>query len=352
MAAVTFLILPALENGEAILATPAGSSYETRRVLAADLPSVNVNEPVLILPGQWVRIFDTDLPKAGRTQQLQMARFAREDDIANSADDLHFSLSDRQPPRLAVIDNAVMDLLVEGTAGLKPKAAYADYDLLSGESAVLVIDRTVEPGLAAIDLDWTEENLTQPTDSELAALFSSGLAAGDSLNLLQGAYRPKSSFNLPRFPALRLAGLAVAALLALFIWNGVQDRAALAQAEDLRAQTAAEYLAVTGERPPSNPGRAAVQKLQTGPAPTAGFLDLSTVLFSGLASMDDTRVDQLRFNAEDGILQLRLIYPDFDAAARIESSIAQAGGRLTTGGVREQNGSFVGEATLSLGGGS
>ena len=146
--------------------------------------------------------------------------------------------------------------------------------------------------------------------------------------------------------------MAAAALLALFIWNGVQDRAVLAQAEDLRAQTAAEYLAATGERAPSNPGRAAVQKLQTGPAPTAGFLDLSTVLFSGLASMDDTRVDQLRFNAEDGTLQLRLIYPDFDAAARIESSIAQAGGRLTTGGVREQNGSFVGEATLSLGGGS
>ena len=352
MAAATFLILPALDEGEAIVATPAGSGYETRRVDAADLLSLGISDPVLILPGQWVRIFETELPKAGRSQQLQMARFAKEDDIANGADALHFALSDSQPPRLAVIDNAVMDFLIDGTGGLKPKAAYADYDVLSGESAVLVIDRAVEPGLSAIDLDWTEEDLVKPTDSELAALFSSGLAAGESLNLLQGAYRPKSGINLPRFPALRLAGLAAAALLALFIWNGVQDRAALAQAEDLRAQTAAEYLAATGERAPSNPGRAAVQKLQTGPAPTAGFLDLSTVLFSGLASMDDTRVDQLRFNAEDGTLQLRLIYPDFDAAARIESSIAQAGGRLTTGGVREQNGSFVGEATLSLGGGS
>ena len=312
MAAATFLILPALDEGEAIVATPAGSGYETRRVDAADLLSLGISDPVLILPGQWVRIFETELPKAGRSQQLQMARFAKEDDIANGADALHFALSDSQPPRLAVIDNAVMDFLIDGTGGLKPKAAYADYDVLSGESAVLVIDRVVEPGLSAIDLDWTEEDLVKPTDSELAALFSSGLAAGESLNLLQGAYRPKSGINLPRFPALRLAGLAAAALLALFIWNGVQDRAALAQAEDLRAQTAAEYLAATGERAPSNPGRAAVQKLQTGPAPTAGFLDLSTVLFSGLASMDDTRVDQLRFNAEDGTLQLRLIYPDFD----------------------------------------
>ena len=352
MAAATFLILPALDEGEALLAVPSASGYETRRVSAVDLPSLNISDPVLILPGQWVRIFETELPKAGRSQQLQMARFAREDDIANNADTLHFALSDAQPPRLAVIDNAVMDLLIASTSGLKPKAAYADYDVLSGESAVLVLDRAVEPGLAAIDLDWTEETLGQLTDSELADLFSNGLAAGESLNLLQGAFRPKSGFNLPRFPALRFAGLAAAAVLTLFIWNGVQDRAALAQAEDLRAQTAAEYLAATGERAPSNPGRTAVQKLQSGPAPSAGFLDLSRVLFAGLAPMNDTRVDQLRFNAENGTFQLRLIYPDFDAAARVENSIAQAGGRLITGGVREQNGAFMGEATLSLRGGS
>ena len=223
MAAATFLILPALDEGEAIVATPAGSGYETRRVDAADLLSLGISDPVMILPGQWVRIFETELPKAGRSQQLQMARFAKEDDIANGADALHFALSDSQPPRLAVIDNAVMDFLIDGTGGLKPKAAYADYDVLSGESAVLVIDRAVEPGLSAIDLDWTEEDLVKPTDSELAALFSSGLAAGESLNLLQGAYRPKSGINLPRFPALRMAGLAAAALLALFFWNGVQD---------------------------------------------------------------------------------------------------------------------------------
>ena len=84
MAAATFLILPALDEGEALLAMPSASGYETRRVSAADLPILNISDPVLILPGQWVRIFDTELPKAGRSQQLQMARFAREDDIANT----------------------------------------------------------------------------------------------------------------------------------------------------------------------------------------------------------------------------------------------------------------------------
>jgi len=207
----------------------------------------------------------------------------------------------------------------------------------------------VEPGLAAIDLDWTEETLIQPSDRDLADRFAEGLAANRGLNLLQGEYRARSGFDIPRVPAIRFAALAASALLAVFIWNGIQDKAALAQAEELRAQTAAEYLATTGNRAPTNPGRAAAQTLQSGPVKTAGFLDLSAVLFTGLSALDDIRVDQLRYNSESGTLQLRLIYPSFDAAARAENSVRQAGGELTTGGVREQNGSFVGEATLRLG---
>jgi len=350
MAAPTFLILPAMDEGEAILATPSGTDdYVTRRVSSSDVSELNISDPILILPGQWVRIFETELPKAGRVQQLKMARFAKEDDIASSTDSLHFALSDSQPPHLAIIDKSLMDLLANRLGALKPKAAYADYDLLGGEKAMLVIDRAVEPGIAALDLEWTEEILAEPTDGQLARALADGLTAGRGLNVLQGDYRPRSGFHIPRIPAIRFGALAASGLLAFFIWNGVQDRAALAQAEDLRAQTASDYLTATGQRPPSNPGRAAAQSLQSGPAPTVGFLDLSSVLFSALSALDDVRVDQLRYNSETGTLQLRLIYPNFDAAARVETSVAQAGGFLTTGGVREQNGSFVGEATLSLG---
>ena len=352
MAAPTFLILPALDGGEAILATPSGADYVTRRVSSVDLAALNISDPVLILPGQLVRIFETELPKAGRVQQLKMARFAKEDDIASNADDLHFALSDTQPPHLAIVENVVMDVLTDTLAGLKPKAAYADYDLLRGDTALLVIDRAVEPGIAALDLEWTEEKLTQPSDGELAKLLVDGLTEGRGLNLLQGTYRSRSEFNVPRIPAIRLAALAASALLAVFVWNGVQDNAALAQAEALRAHTASDYLAATGARAPMNPGRAAAKSLQSGPAPTAGFLALSSVLFAGLSTHDDIRIDQVRYNSENGTLQLRLIYPSFDAAGRVENSLAQAGGHLKTGGVREQNGSFVGEATLSMGAGS
>ena len=97
MAAQTLLILPSLEDGEAILATSSGNGFDTRRVPTAQIPELDITDPVLILPGQLVRIFETELPKAGRKQQLQMARFAREDDVAASSETTHFALSSQQP---------------------------------------------------------------------------------------------------------------------------------------------------------------------------------------------------------------------------------------------------------------
>jgi len=349
MAAQTFLILPALEEGSAILATASGDGYETRRVLSRDIASLDIRDPILILPGQLVRIYETELPKAGRKQQLQMARFAREDDIAAGAEATHFALSSEQPPHIAVVEKSVMQSLTETLGILRPKAAYADYDLLEGDTALLVIDRAVEPGRAAIDLAWTKEKLTELPDAELAGQFAQGLETGRGLNLLQDAYRSQSNLNVPRVPSIRFGALAACALLSLFVWSGVKDRAAAAQAEELRTQTAADYLAATGQQARANPGRLAAQSVKSGPTKTAGFLDLSNVLFSGLSGLEDIRVDQLRFNREEGTLRLRLIYPDFDAASRAEQAIRGAGGTLTTGGVREQDGAFVGEATLSLG---
>lgn len=348
MALPTLLILPGLADGEAIFARPSGDSYSTRRVKPSQFGSLNISDLYVILPGQTARIFETELPKAGRAQQLKMARFAREDDIASSADDLHFALSDAQPPRLAIVDKLVMERLNEAIAGLRPRAAYVDYDLLEGEQAILVLDRAVEPGQAGLDLDWVESELVQPSDNELAALFEQGLAAGRGVNLLQGEFRPRSAINMPRPALIRFGALAAVLLVVGFIWNGVSDSAKLSQAEALRAQTASDYLALTGVRAPSSPGRAAAQSVKMGPSKADGFMDLSAVLFAGMSGLEDILVDQIRYNAEEGTLGIRFIYPSFDAAGRAETAIAQAGGRLTTGGVRERDGTFVGEATLSL----
>jgi len=347
MAAPTLLILPGLDGADAILASAGQQGYQTSRLSELNFAKIQASDLHIILPGQLVRIFETEIPKAGRAQQLKMARFAKEDDIANGSESLHFALSDSQPPRIAVVDIEVMDRLIKVLGALRPKAVYADYDLLQGETAIQVIDRVVEPGIAALDLDWTQEPLVKLSDTELASRFAEGIASGRGLNLLQGEYRAQSKFALPTIPTIRFGALAAAGLIAAFLWNAVQDRSAMKQAQDLRAATAAEYLSATGQRAPSNPGRTAARSVQSSPSATHTFLDLSSILFESLANMDDIRVDQLRYSEQDGTLRLRLIYPSFDAASRVEIAVARAGGILTTGGVREQDGAFVGEATLS-----
>ncbi len=343
MAQTGLLILPAVPGGDAIL-----SGIDGVQRVSPD-QTVTAQDVTVILPGQAVRLFDTELPKAGRAQQLKMARFAREDDIAGSADALHYALSDAQPPRLAVVDRAQMEVLLATleTMGLRATAAYADYDLLAGETAVRVLDRVVEPGVAAVDPDWTDAPNVQPSDTDLVALFSDGIARG-GLNLLQGDYRIRSQMDLPKPALIRFGALAAMALVAAFVWSGVQGRAQAAQAEQLRAQTAAEYLAATGQTAPARPGRAAARAAQATPENATGFLDLSAVLFAGLESVENVRVDQLRYRAANNSLELRFIYPDFGAASDVEAAIAAAGGRIATGGVREQGGSFIGEATLIL----
>lgn len=191
--------------------------------------------------------------------------------------------------------------------------------------------------------------MLQPTDIELATLFSDGISEGHAINLLQGDFRPRSAIDLPRPALKRFAAMAALALVGVFLWSNISDRAKMAQATDLKLKTAEEYRAVTGKNAPSAPGRAAAKAAQSGPKTEHGFLDLSAVLFAGMKDLEDIQVDQLRYNANNNTLALRFLYPSFDASARAEAAMRKAGGYLETGGVRERDGTFVGEATLTMG---
>jgi len=46
MPAPTFLILPALEGGEAIVATPSASGYAAHRISTPDVPDLDVKDPI------------------------------------------------------------------------------------------------------------------------------------------------------------------------------------------------------------------------------------------------------------------------------------------------------------------
>lgn len=351
------LILPTTPDAPALLGQGESDLWEVSHIALDTLETHDWDDHVLvILPGQNIRSFETDLPKASRAQQIKAARFAHEDQIATSIDDLHVALSSGSPTITSFIDKDWLTATLEGLAkrGLTPKHVLADYDALQLlDAPVTVIDRVVTPGRAghAQDMGWTAPPAAI-SDQALFAAISQSFSAGTTTNLLQDQFKPKSNVIGSVAGLTRFAGLAAACLIAFFAWQGVQARAMQKQASDLGMQSAALYTQTTGQAAPRNYTALAAQALQNPEAEGQVFLRLSNILFSAMSTMDDIQVDRMSYNPQRQELQLRLFYPDFDAAARLEQSMRQAGGDFIPGGVREQGDEFVGEAVLKIGGAS
>lgn len=351
MSGYSFLILPSVPGGDALWL-----DENPRRISLDNLSELAGRSAILVLPGQMIRTVQTDLPKAARAQQLKMARFANEDKIASAPELLHFALSEDQPPRVAIVDTAWLRACLDGVAeaGIFVRSAFADYDLLPSGQRIALLDRVVEGGPfgAALDPDWVDAPTTPVTDTDIAQLMSDRLDTGEALDVMQGDFRARANSNLPKPALWRAGGLLAACLVAGLIWSGLQSNALNRQAANLRAQTAADFTALTGQVAPDKPGLAAARLVRSGADTSGDFLTLSRIMFDTMAGLEGVSVERVSFNAQRGELQMRLVYPDFDAAARVEAAARNAGGTFVTGGVRETNGQFIGEATLRAGGAS
>ena len=314
-----------------------------------DTPPVDSNAKavVAILSGQSVRIYPHELPATSKRDRLRAAGFSIEDKIAVPLDRVHIALSD---DRIAVIDKdelaANMAQLKE--AGLSPSKAIADFEALADINGdVNLLGRVVTTGPLghAMDAAWAEDSSAH-SDEALLSAIGKRLEQGDTLNILQNEFSPKSNFNFGWRKFAPLSGLAACLGIAALTLHGLEARALKLQAADLKTQTAQIYTEATGQAAPSNPALAATRALKSGGKDTLAFLRLSQILFSGVEQIEGVSVEQLRFQDSKTELQLRLVYPSFESAGELENAIRAAGGQLTTGGVREQSGRFVGEATL------
>ena len=314
---------------------------------------------VVILPGQNIRSFETTLPKASRMEQLKAARFAHEDKIASNLEGLHFALAPARGEEAAIIsvmDEAWLEGIYEQlkAQGLGVKSMLADYDALQLlDRSIEFVGRAVYPGRTgyALDMAWADD-VSPIAAQDIFDAIHEAETQGLTHNLLQGRFRPRSSFNISARPLLKFGALVACALAAYLGWQGVQTHALSLQAENLRQQSGDIYTQATGQSAPKNVARLAAQALKNPDQSNASFLQLSSLLFKGTASLENVKVDRLTYNAEAAELQLRLIYPNFEAASSLESAIQSVGGELITGGVREQGGEFVGEAVLKMRGGS
>ncbi len=333
----TVLFLPSQPGGDALLLR------RENVVERGPVEALNTVGPlVAVLPGQDVRAFATELPgKLKPSDRLAAARFAQEDQLSSDPAELHIVLGPDSPATTAVVAPAVM----EAAIALSPARVISDFDALAGlgEEPVALLDRVVYPGPTgyAVDADWSELRPAPMLDEDLRDAVFKRLDSGLTLDLRTGPYRRRSQLSLGRWSAVAATALVCAGLgLGLALSDAL---AVQAQAEMIRTEARALYENRTGQ-----PAPASLSQLPSGPADDARFLTLSQALFAATANHPEIEVERLSWEARDGVLRLRLVYPDFDAATALEASFAaQSGAQFTTGGVREQNGRFIGDAALA-----
>ena len=203
-----------------------------------------------------------------------------------------------------------------------PRAVFADFDALAGAGPdpISLLERVVLPGKLgeAVDADWADAPGLSLGDADLARALFARLDAGEALDLRSGPYRRR--IQVQAGPWARIAAGALTCG-ALGTGLGLADaRAKTVQADALRAEAAALYTQATGQAAPDNIARAASRAAPADTDPAA-FLALSDRLFATLATQPDVRVERMSLGV---------------------------GATLTTGGVREQGGRYVGDAAFSL----
>ena len=344
----SFLILPDSDVLEVLLARRTHSSVETSRG-DIDALAPRLSSPyAVILPGQRVRAFLTDLPDTIKgVERLNIVRFAHEDRIATDLSDLHIVVGSGDPAPTLMVSRDVMDMVLDR---LDPQTVLADFDALTGIAGgdIALLDRAVSPGPQgmAVDADWAEGPVTLLDDDTLARAIFTRLDSGDGLDLRSGAYRRRTQIQVG--PWARVVAVAMICVLLEFGLSFADARVAVAQADALRHQARTLYTQATGQPASDNLARLA-RTTPSADTDPAGFLVLSNVLFAALSNHPDIVVERLSFEARENSLRLRLVYPGFGAPSALEKTVAASGAVFTTGGVREQGGRFIGDAAISLG---
>lgn len=327
----------------------------------ASLKALDFKTLTVIVSGQSIRTYPHDLPDMRVAERRKAAAIFVEDLLAGSSRDHHVVLSatgrDGATPRLAVISNDRMNRLIQSLSemGLKANTIIADYDAVPLHvGPALLEDRFLKPGPQGYTMDrvWGE------TDADVKAVMRTALPRDVyallpeletefAINLAQGFYAPKQAF-LPEFALFkRAAALLIMLGLTWLVWQGAQWRSINAQTQTLKTEASDLYFNVTGKRA-RNPALEVTRAVKSGPKSEGDFLKLSSIVFESLSRVDGVEIDRLQYDNLSNALSLRLFYPGFETVARLETDIAARGAIFESGGVREQSGRMIGEATVIL----
>ena len=320
----------------------------------------------MVIAGQYVRMLPHELPKLSPKESLKAASFVIEDDIAGPLSEQHIVLGAKNDARIAIVKKSDMERITEIMAefGLTDIPIYADFDILSrAQQALGLADRIIHAAPLGYTLDtpwhglkWhdlADHDLNTPIKRiETVQTLLDYVDVSQAINLRQKGFAPRkalvfSAVNIPMHSLKPLAAISALCVVSWFTAQIATSRSLSAKAIYIQEQTAQIYSQLTGRAAPPNPAAAALRQMQAGPERKAGFLGLSNILFGASRDMQGVTVEMVQYDNARDELVLRLAYPDFSSTADVERAVNDAGGIFIAGGVREQSGRYIGDATLS-----
>ncbi|UTW44241.1 hypothetical protein KFE80_07460 [bacterium SCSIO 12696] len=296
--------------------------------IAESLKDKNVYQAILILPGEHIHCSTITLPNRGALKALP---FLLEEQLAEPVENVHIAHSHIKNGVIhtLAINKRCLDGYLEqlDAQGIKPAAAYADYQLLpiptgstlnqcqqgsrtllrfsDGKGTVLQSDQLE---LIAARLPSSGEGSQNLYRDSAEPLSATALTADNqnALNLLQGVYRPENSSSQRQWQKIAISSLAASFLLMLayFLtagWHFHKEADSFQErAEDLFLKT----IPTTSNTENIKRRMEGYLKNQTGTSSNNGFLTLLAQCAPALKKPHQIR--HIRFDQQQGTLQLEV----------------------------------------------
>jgi type II secretion system protein L len=327
------------------------------------------DQVTVIVPGTEVTMAHVRLVGTRRSDWLRAARFAVEDDVSVPVETLHVAIGPLartgDQADACLVARPVMDEWMRrlSEAGLEDARIVPDVTLLPAdtvpqdlgghmivttETSKYSIDKSLPSELVSALLDKSGQ---APARADNPLLLLAGYIAGGEtgVDLRQAEYSRKAELpvELGRFKLA--AGLAAALALVWGIYTFASIQTMKQLEAELTRQTRASFTALyPGEPVPSNILAAVRQRSSGAAAETASFREMTGLLYTALNGAEGTRLSSLRYDAESGQLQAKLVYSAFGDDEVLKSAIEAGGLSVRLGDARVEDGRVVGDLVLEL----
>lgn len=349
--------------GEGRLITDAGKKVSPNSAGRRD-------EVILFVSGLDVSVLQAALPVRSEVEARRAAPFAVEDDIAVALEDVHIAVGGpgetlQTPRQMHVIARDTLKgwcKWVEGVSALTnakfvaEQSVLADGQVLVGDTRVLAklggkafaADRALPDTLFAAL--FAGHDVANAPEGDLLPLLAKAAEQNKTLvDLRQGDFRPRASFDASGLRPWRTVGLLAATLALTWVGTSVIElRALTSQAEAEKAATRQTYMSMFPDAPRNGDyvraASSAVRDANGGSG--LDFLQASAALYEALDAVPYAELRSVRYDQVDGGLTARIAYAGYGDDAELKSVLLDAGLTADLGDARLEDDSVVGDVRL------